>query len=548
MKKLIAKSFGVHNAQNFKRTISESRSNAYIMLGRSVGWANVSNSSNLDDSSIDYPYDTVSYRNDVMKKGIILKRVVGSDMQPVVPRIDWLSGTVYTQYDQTANLFLKITQTALANGTVNVSINTLANTITTTNVAQLNLAASTPPVTTGNFVVIGDEKKEIIKVNTAGDFIQVNSDFSQSYTSNTIYKFVSYDYQYANKFYVRNNLDQVFKCLFNNNGAPSTIKPEITLGGQLPQNPYIETSDGYKWKYLYTIPNGLKIKFFTEKYMPVVSEPIVVNNTENGRIDIVEILNPGNGYFQGTTTNNYNIITVAGDGSDAQFTVDVQNGKIVEVNIIDGGSDYTNATLSIEDVLKLPSTSNASLRAIISPPGGHGYDPALELGASELMLSVDFQSNVEDYYPIKSGGETDFRQVALINELKTANNSSATVSLYPMYTKIFVSAPSSSAFPIDSTLFVGSGGNFANATFTATVVYFDAAENVAYVNDIVGDVDLIDGQQIYEKNNTSNYSQVFAVTKPDINILSGNILYIENRNKITRHANQTETIKIVVEF
>jgi hypothetical protein len=38
------------------------------------------------------------------------------------------------------------------------------------------------------------------------------------------------------------------------------------------------------------------------------------------------------------------------------------------------------------------------------------------------------------------------------------------------------------------------------------------------------------------------------VTKPDINILSGEILYIENRAKITRNESQTESTKFVVEF
>jgi len=628
MKKIITKNFAVLNAQSFENSIASAYANVYVMLARSVPWANVSNSANLDDTFIANPYDTVAYRNDIAKKGIILKKITSSDIQTVVPRVDWATGTVYTQYDQTANLYIKVVNTAIAggnvdvryldlpiNGTVNVSnglantitttnianlnfvattpselnvgdlirignerrtiiqidddgnfavVNsnfsqgytanaifksvTLSNTVTTTNIAQLNLAFSTPSLTTGDFIRIAEETREIVRVNTRGDFIQVNSDFSQIYTSETLYKVVSSDYQYSNKFYVRNNLDQVFKCLFNNNGAQSTIKPEITLGGQLPESPYIETSDGYKWKYLYTIPSGLKNKFFTDRYMPVISDPVVVRNAKDGRIDIVEIINPGNGYFQGTTTNNYSIITVSGDGTDAEFSVDILNGKIVEVNIIDGGTGYTNATLEIGDALKLPATSNANLRAVISPPGGHGIDPALELGASEQMITVDFQSNITDLYPIDGAGDTDFRQVALVRNPKLANGFPGFTSVYPMYTKIFVSAPSTAPYPIDSTLFVGNGGNFANATFTATVVFFDTTENIVYVNNINGDIDAIDGEQIYEKDNTSNYSQVFAVTKPDINILSGDLLYVENRNKITRNANQTETIKIVVEF
>lgn len=540
MKKLITKNFSVFNAQSFENSIASSYANVYVMLGRSVDWAS-------NDTIIAYPYDTVEYRNDILKKGILLKRVTSADIQPVIPRTDWTTGTVYTQYDQTANLYIKVVDTALAGGNVNVS-NILANTITTTNVLALNLALSVPFVSAGDFIKIGDERKEIITVNTVGDFIQVNSNFAQAYTSNTIYKTVTSAYEYSNKFYVRNNIDQVFKCLFNNNGAPSTVKPEITLGGQLPENPYVETGDGYRWKYLYTIPSGLKNKFFTERYMPVISDPVVVNNTEDGRIDIIEITNPGNGYFQGTTTNNYNILTVSGDGTGALLTVDILNGKITEVNIVDGGSGYTNATIAIGDPLKLPATSNGSLRAIISPPGGHGFNPLTELGSAELMMTVDFQSDVSTTYPIKAGGETDFRQIALIRNPKLANGSIGFTSLYPMYTKIYVDTPSSSSYDPDDILFVGSGGNFANATFSATVVYFDSAENVVYVNDINGDVDLIDGEQIYEKDNTGNYSQVFAVVKPDINILSGELLYIENRSKITRHQNQTETVKIVVEF
>lgn len=545
MKKLIAKNFAVLNAQSFENSIASGYANVYVILARSVGWANTSNAANLDDSFVAYPYDTSEVRNDLLKKGIVMKRVTSADIQPVVPRTDWVSGTVYTAYDQTANLYVKVLDTAIGN--VNVA-NVIANTIQTPNLSTLNLAFTTPSLSAGDFVKIGDERKEIVLVNTTGDFLQVNSNFSVEYTENVLYKSVQSSYEYSNKFYVRNNLDQVFKCLFNNGGVTSTIKPEITLGGQLPENPYIETADGYKWKYLYTIPSGLKNKFFTEKYMPVISDPVVVRNAEDGRIDIVQIVDGGNGYFQGTTVNNYSIISATGDGTGAEFSVDILNGVITEVNIIDGGSGYTNCTLEIEDPSKLPATSNGSLRAVISPAGGHGSSPVIELGASDQMISIDFQSDLDDYYPTNSDGTTDFRQIALIKGVELANGVAASVSVYPMYTKIYVSAPSISSYAPDAVVFVGAGGDFSNSVFSATVIHFDPLENVIFVNDVQGDIDEIDGDEIYEKDNTSNYSTVFTVTDPDINILSGELLYVENRDKITRHPNQTETVKIVVEF
>lgn len=547
MKKIITKSFNALNSDSFKNSIASAYANVYIMLARSVGWANTSNSESLDDSFVAEPYDTIEYKNDIRKKGIILKKISSSDIQPVVPRTDWVSGEVYFAYDQTANLYIKQADTAITSGNVNVS-NILANTITTTNVALLNLAFTTPSIGLNDLIKIGEEIKEVVAINAAGDFIQVNSAFTSAYTANTLYLVNTSQYEFYNKFYVRNNLDQVFKCLANGNtaGTVSTSKPEITIGGQLPENPYIETADGYKWKYLYTISSGLKSKFFTDRYMPVTTDPTVVNSAEGGRIDIVQIVNGGNGYFNGDTTNNYPIVAVSGDGSGAQFTLDILNGVITEVNIVDGGANYTNMTLEIEDPLKLPGTSNGSLRAVISPSTGHGFNPVEELGSSEQMISVDFQSDVSEQYPTYSDGTTDYRQIALVRNPKLSNGTFGFTTVYPMYTKITVATPSIAPFAPDSIVYAGN--SFSNAVFSATVVHFNSIENTLYVNDLQGDITSIDGENLYEKDNTGNYSQVFTYISPDINILSGDILYIENRDKITRNPNQTETVKIVVEF
>jgi hypothetical protein len=79
-------------------------------------------------------------------------------------------------------------------------------------------------------------------------------------------------------------------------------------------------------------------------------------------------------------------------------------------------------------------------------------------------------------------------------------------------------------------------------------MHFDDTTNTLYVNNIVGNVNNIENETIYQKDAPSAFAKVFDVTKPDINILSGEILYIENRAKITRSGNQTESTKFVVEF
>ena len=182
---------------------------------------------------------------------------------------------------------------------------------------SINLAFSDPVLTIGSLIKIGGEVKEVCSINAAGDYLTVNTPFSAAYTENVIYALEVSETNYSNKFYARNTHDQVFKCLDNANGANSTVMPEISLGGQLPEDPYIETSDGYKWKYLYTISTGVKNKFFTDKYMPVIRDQTVYDNSVNGRIDIIQIVDGGDGYFVGSSVNNYPIITISGDGSGA---------------------------------------------------------------------------------------------------------------------------------------------------------------------------------------------------------------------------------------
>lgn len=541
METIVTKDFGITNAKNFESMISFPLANVYVMLGRSLEWANTQNTALLDDVQIETPYDTTQYKFKTFKDGVILKRITGNDVQPVVPRVDWLENEIYVAYDQTANLYVKTTETQVSNGTVNVSL-TLANTVVANGFFFTN---SSPTVVVGDFIRIAEETKEVVTVNTAGDFLTVNSNFTSSYTSANLFELTFSTVQYSNKFYVRNTNDQVFKCLFNNDGAASTIMPEISIDGQLPENPFVETADGYKWKYMYTIPSGLKNKFFSDKYMPVIQENIVLDNAVDGRIDIVEILNGGSAYYDGSTVNNYSVVNVTGDGRDANFTVDILNGEIVEVNILDGGQDYTEATITIDDPLQQIISTDAVLRAVISPQYGHGADSVRELGASNQMISVDFQDDVDGNYPVASDGTDDFRQVCIVKDPKLANGAFATASVYPMTTKIFTSDPPIN-YSHDEYVYVGA--DFDNAVFTARVVHFDDNQNLLYVNNLSGNVDAILTETIYQKDAPSVFAKVFAVEEPDINILTGEILYIKNREKIVRSLDQTETVKLVIEF
>ena len=541
MKSLVTKDFGITNAKNFEKMVSVPLANVYVMVGRSLAWANTANGDLLDDVTISDPYDTTTYKYNVQKDGLLLKRITSNDIQPVIPRVDWAANTVYVAYDQTANLFIKTAETLVSGGTVNVSLS-LANTV---NANSINLAAATPALSAGSIIRIDEETKEVVRINAAGDFLTVNTVFTTAHTTANLFKLDISQTQYSNKFYVRNSSDQVFKCLFNNNGAQSNTMPEITIGGDLPENPYIETVDGYKWKYMYSIPTGLKNKFFTDKYMPVIRDTIVFDNAKNGRIDIIKIINGGSGYYAGSSVNNYSVVNVTGDGTLANVSVDVVNGVIVDINILNGGNNYTTATVTVADPLQQAIGNTANLQAVISPQYGHGFDPQRELGGSSVMVSLDFDGDVEGNLPVQSDGTDLIRQICIAKDVQYANGTFGTASYFPMYTQIITSNP-----PVDfvhnETVYVGA--SFATSTFSAKVAHFDNNTNTLYVNNIVGEISNIENETIYQKDSPSSFAKVFNLIQPSINIFSGEILFIENRAKITRNADQTESTKFVVEF
>lgn len=546
MKSIATKDMGIINASNFESIFSSLSSSYYALIGKSTPWANNSTGA-LDDSGIEEPYDTTAYKFDVLKNGIFLKRITTNDLNPVIPRVDWTFGDVYFPYDQTANLFVKILSTQIQSGNVNVSLS-LANTV---NAVGINFNLATPAVTVGSIIKVGNEIKEVIKVNTSGDYLQVNTNFTSAYTKANVFKITTSTVEYANKFYVRNSKDQVFKCLFNNNNATVDTEPQTSIGGQSPGNPYITTADGYKWKYMYTIPSGLKRKFFTSDYMPVHTETITTTNAVDGRIDIVKIVNGGNGYYNGLSTTNYspssNVVTVTGDGSGAQLTVDITDGVITGVNILNGGTGYTTANIAISDPLQTFTGTAATLQAIISPKGGHGSDPSSELGASYRMLSVDFDGGISGKLPVDSSGNDNFRQFAIVKNPRLKSNATIAFNTtgYSMCDQIRVTGGS---FNPNTTVYVGT--SYSAATFTAKVVHYDSVTKILFVNSITGESSqsALANKTIYEKDNVGVNGTVIQVTPSDINILSGQVLYIENRAKVIRNPDQIESTRIVFAF
>lgn len=98
------------------------------------------------------------------------------------------------------------------------------------------------------------------------------------WTSGMIYDQYEDDIDLINgkKFYssvLEDNEFRVYLCLSNNSGAASTSPPTGTSTQE------IETSDGYIWKYMYSLTEAME-KFLTEQFMPIVEIDSVSFNDE----------------------------------------------------------------------------------------------------------------------------------------------------------------------------------------------------------------------------------------------------------------------------
>lgn len=453
------------NNINFGAANISANSNYYLFAGKVTPWANEAVPDSACTSIKELTYDTYDQ--------IIFGKVVPkSNISLVVNRYDWITGTVYAQYDdQDVNLFSK------------------------------------------KFFVVTSE----------------------------------------------NGAYNVFKCLSNNGGMPSTSQPLLSQTSI--DIEFFQTADGYQWKYLYTISAAAYNTFATANYIPLIPNANVAAFAANGGIESIVVTSGGrnynsfiSGYFAGiqvgsnsvnydiqagnslgisisnttntftfgetitqastnatatfigqtnstfiTTTNilgtfvanssilgsvsnsaalpnsfrstavssntnfytgcslyiqsgkgagqlktitgysvsglarvvtvdspftvvpdftsNYYIapaVNIIGDGTGAQAisTINQTSNSVSSVTIINRGSNYSYANVSIQGNSGITSNTftSANTRAIISPLGGHGANVVSELNAKNMCFSAAFANTENGKIPT----DTNYRKIGII--------------------------------------------------------------------------------------------------------------------------------------
>ena len=451
------------------------------------------------------------------------KKISGNDVELVLPRINWTANTKYRQYDDAMTLDTLVTQ------------------------------------------------------NTASGFEPM---------------------------YVLNSERNVYMCLCNDVSSNSTIEP---TGKNLSANGIIQTADNYLWKYLYNvrasnkflsnnwIPAPIttaKLDYDTSPFISVEGElaKIITTNVGSGYIHstitvspfasgctILTLANtsnvaanmsvtgtgiPGGVHIENIDTVNTKITlssatTSSGGGTGNNLTITTRvfidgdgtgtvalptlnaNNTIRKITVTSFGKNYSRANVQI-----FGTGTGAIARAVLPQKYGHGFNPAKELGASNVMIAMRI-GEIDSTEGGVISSNTSFRQYGLLRDpykygTTTQANTATANSVISQTTDITLI----SGTTFDRNEFVYQGSSVVNSTFSGYV--HDYTTNIVRLTKTKGTISV--GSPLKGVSSNPSGRTVVAYTDPEFQPYTGDILYAENIVKVERTDGQAENIKFVVRF
>ena len=353
-------------------------------------------------------------------------------------------------------------------------------------------------------------------------------------------------------FYVLTTDRNVYKCLANDNNTASTVEPTGT------STTVLSTADGYKWKYMYTLSASQQSNFLSTDFMAVATDATVSSAAVDGTIEEIKIKATGSSGTNGTHTG----VAIRGDGSSGTCSVTVAGGVVTAVTITAAGTGYTFGTVSNAQIVTAGATglTGAELDVIIPPKGGHGFNAIEELGGFYVMLNT----SLEGTESANSGDVTvanDFRKITLIRD-PLSGGSAATASTLRATRAINVASVTGS-YVVDEKITqatTGAVGKVVEWDATNSILYYIQTRHNDEGLDSNGNQTAFSGTNVVtgaggatstpttSTSTINNVSFTSGYSASEIDHDSGDILYIENRAPITRAADQTENIKLVIEF
>ena len=498
MSAIITEKFRQHNADQFVESFTEaSASTYYLFLGKATAFS--STTTGGSDSSPPTPGDSPQEEFRAWDSMLGAKIITSSDIKYAAPRRNWANGTVYDMYRH--------------------------------------------------------------------DYTSSNT--STSGSSNL----------YDSTFYFLTSAFRVYKVL-DNNGGTAFSGSEPTSESSSPFE-----AGGYVLKYMFTISTSDFAKYGTTDFFAVTTDSTVSAAAVDGAIESLSIT-AGSGYTDGTY-----YAAVYGDGasqgtsSGAIVRITISSGSIVSFGLTAGtdttihaagsgytfgyvnlGSDYIFSDSSLSSSTTIGGGSGGAIDVIISPDDGHGFNAVTELGAHYVMSAITLtQAEGDDF---TTGN--DFRSVGLIVDPTTFGTSTVASSTTARQTYVVKLNTSSGTFDADEVITqasTGAVGKVVEWDSTLSLLYYQQesfkgfgtnATTGGYVafsgtNQITGGTSSATGTtdgdtETVTLANSNTLTLTSGYANPELQEYSGDIIYLENRKPIQRASDQTEDIKIIIEF
>ena len=359
----------------------------------------------------------------------------------------------------------------------------------------------------------------------------------------------------TNSFYVITDENNIYVCLEAGETAlgqsvTSTVKPTGTL------TTAFETADGYVWKFLYSVGALRASQFLSANFMPVtkfgpfdsddaadhVEQVGIQNAASAGEVVGYQVTSGGSGYTTVPT------VEVIGNGVAANATATISGGAVTKINVKDSDGNKAHGRNFTQAYVKITggNGSGAVARPIIGPAAGFGADPRDDLKATAMMFTAKPAGDEGSNWVIGN----DFRQVTLVKNIEIPDSDALYTGVTGNAMRRMKFSNISSSFSADKTI-LGS-----TSLANAYVVKSDSDE-VWYIQDSDTKFEpFVEGEVISETDGsgagTLDASGVdgdsFAYINGDVDISTGEVMYIDNRAAIQRSADQTEDIKIIIQL
>lgn len=457
------------------------------------------------------------------------KRLLANNFAPIIKKYIWTANTVYDRYDNTLDMsnsmFYVIAPPSAIGGSYHI-YKCIDNANGTPSIKNPSTIGTPTQTTTFETSEDGYKWRYLTSVSTE-DFDRFSTTYYAPVYPNTTIQASSLTYSGIETVVVSNagvGYETYHSGVLQGVANSTALIIESTNTSINPGH-YVDNSI-----YLYSSTNNAYQIFNIIEYNvtgPV--KTVIIDSPAN-----TAALTPGASLYKITPKVVFTSDSASGNNPTAYTVVNSVTNSISSVIVLDKGSSITWANAIV--ISNSTYGTGATVYPIVPPPGGHGKDPATELGMQGISMSFTFANTESNTI----SSNVVYNKIGLIkNPYSLVANNQSKGSRYSSntFSQIEIATCTPSYAFSNAEVIIG-----ANSHARATVVW----SNGSTVH-FVGDKYFIDGESVYNGNNQL-VTSIAIQDRGDIFVEDLYPLYVQNINNVERSNTQSETFRLVIKI